>query len=193
MGRVSRVVVVCEGFEDSAFARGFFNEAGLSREIQPRENPRGKSSGHDFVRKAFVEEVKNLQRFKEGRGVIGFIDEDSTGTEKRITQIDSDLRKLGLPEISASSGRCVLVPVRNLETWVYWLRANQENRQCQANETEDFKQRPPKGETKLEKKDFSAAGSTFHTLNPASLPKDCLPALGQARLYLRQFLDAVRR
>ena len=72
-------MVVCEGWRDSAFARGFLKQANVEpRSIDVKQNPRG--SGHDWVMTTFVQEVANLNRFSEGRGVLGLVDEDGAGT-----------------------------------------------------------------------------------------------------------------
>ena len=122
MSRVSKVILVCEGWRDSAFARGFLTAAGIDgRAIDPKPNPGG--SGHDWVKNQFVTEVANLLRFSEGRGVLGLLDEDGKGVTERLREIEGMLQARRLPLLSADSGRCLLLPTRNLETWLYWLTA----------------------------------------------------------------------
>ena len=72
MARISRIVVVCEDWRHSAFARGFLSAAGVNRRsIDEKVNPRG--CGYDWVKSQFVKEVANLARFSEGRGVVGLL------------------------------------------------------------------------------------------------------------------------
>src|SRR5438445_13170724 len=117
MTRVCRIILVCEGWRDSAFARGFLAASGIdSRSVEPKVNPGG--SGHDWVKRKFVEEVANLARFSEGRGVLGLIDEDGQGVADRECLVAEGLAARNLPAIGASDGRCLLVPARNLEPWL---------------------------------------------------------------------------
>ena len=122
MSRITKIVVVCEGWRDSAFIRGFLKQAQVpSRSIDVRPNPCG--SGHDWVTAKFAEEVANLERFSEGRGVLGLIDEDGQGASARIQRVSEQLLLKGLRPIDCGNGRCLLLPTRNLETWLYWLKA----------------------------------------------------------------------
>src|SRR5213592_4191149 len=124
MGRVCKIVLVCEGWRDSAFARGFLVAAGVAaRTIDEKRNPGG--SGHDWVKRQFAEEVANLAKFSEGRGVLGLLDEDGRGIASREQEVVDRLKARGLAPLAASDGRCLLLPTRNLETWLYWITAQQ--------------------------------------------------------------------
>lgn len=113
MSRVCKIILVCEGFRDSAFARAFLYESGIdARSVEARTNPGG--SGHDWVRTQFVEEVANLNRFTEGRGVLGLLDEDGQGMAVRRGQVATRLQSQNLPAINPNQGRCLLLPTRNI-------------------------------------------------------------------------------
>lgn len=192
MSRVTRIVLVCEGVRDSAFARGFLTSAGVdSRSIDSRINPGG--SGHDWVRTQFVEEVANLARFSEGRGVLGLLDEDGQGTGVRQREVANRLQARGLSPISANQGRCLLLPTRNIETWLYWLKARQEKLPVAVDETTDYAIAPPVGSSRLSYGHCRPAGEHLHTLNHIEPPDGCPPILALALSELREFLAAVRR
>ena len=160
--------------------------------IDRHENPGG--SGHGWVKARFVQEVANLRRFSEGRGVLGLLDEDGQGAGAREQEINVLLMARGLPDISAGDGRCLLLPTRNLETWIYWLRAHQGGVRVEVNETTDYKKTgPPAGLSGISRDDCSLAGNYLHDLSHSSLPASCPPMLGKALNHLRAFLDAVRR
>src|SRR5208282_5926048 len=142
MARVCNIVLVCEGWRDSAFARGFLETSG-NRKIHERRNPRG--SGHGWVKSQFVVEVANLTRFSEGRGVLGLLDEDGQGVSKREEDIAGALKTRNLGPIAANDGRCLLLPTRNLETWLYWLKSHQSGTLVSIDETTNFKRQPPTG------------------------------------------------
>ena len=193
MGRVCKIVLVCEGWRDSAFARGFLVAAGIDpRTLDERRNPGG--SGHDWVKNQFAEEVANLVRFSEGRGVLGLLDEDGRGFAGREQEVSDRLKTRGLPPLAAAEGRCLLLPTRNLETWLYWLRAQKSGQSLSVDEITDFKKSgPPPGVSRITDQDCRPTGEYLHTLNHKSPPTGCPPMLSQAVERLREFLGAVRR
>ena len=193
MTRVCKIILVCEGWRDSAFARGFLVAAGLDpRTLEPKVNPGG--SGHDWVRQQFVEEVANLIRFSEGRGVLGMLAEDGQGVTNREREISERLAARGLPVISSPNGRCILMAARNIETWLYWLTANQSGGRAIVDETTNYKtEGPPTGCSRLRSDQCRPAGEHLHTLNHAAMPVGAPVFLGQSLERLRQFLRAVRR
>jgi hypothetical protein len=193
MSRVTKIILICEGQRDSAFARGFLESASVdSRSVEPKVNPGG--SGHDWVKNQFVEEVANLARFSEGRGVLGLIDEDGQGVAVREGEVAIRLQTRGLPAIASDQGRCMLLPTRNIETWLYWLTAQRKKVPIIIDETTDYKVvGPPTGSTRLGYEHCRPAGEYLHNLNHAQLPEDCPKMLGRALGQLRAFLKAVRR
>ncbi len=193
MTRVCKIILVCEGWRDSAFARGFLAAAAVdARAVDPKVNPGG--CGHGWVKGKFVEEVANLTRFSEGRGVLGLMDEDGQGLAVREREVAELLRERNLPGINASEGRCLLLPARNIETWLYWLIANEEGVPVDMNETTNYKtDGPPSGCSRVGNEDCRPAGEHLHTLNHAAMPTGCPPALGQSLGRLREFLGGVRR
>ena len=192
MSRITKIVVVCEGWRDSAFIRGFLKQAQVPpRSIDVRPNPRG--SGHDWVTAKFAEEVANLERFSEGRGVLGLIDEDGQGASARIQRVSEQLLLKGLRPIDCSNGRCLLLPIRNLETWLYWLKAQSSGAALVVSEHDDYKHTPPANASRLGDSDCGPAGMFLHSLNHTQPPQGCPPMLVRALEYLREFLRAVRR
>jgi len=193
MSRVCKIILVCEGWRDSAFARGFLEAAGIgARSIDPKTNPRG--SGHDWVKTQFAEEIANLARFAEGRGVLGLLDENGQGATVRENEVADRLRERGLGPISSRADRCLLLPARNLETWLYWLTAQRRSLPSTVDEATDYKKTgPPAGSPRIGNGDCRPAGAYLHTLNHAQPPQGCPLMLGQGLGQLREFLNAVRR
>lgn len=190
MPRVCNIILVCEGWRDSAFARGFLESTG-NRRIFPKVNPRG--SGHGWVKTQFVEEVANLTRFSEGRGVLGLLDEDGQGPSEREREIAEVLSVQNLGAISASEGRCLLLPTRNLETWLYWLKSQQSGMVVSIDEKTDFKRQPPTGLARIDDADCRPAGEFLQTLDHTRLPQGCPSMLCMGLAQLRDFVVAVRR
>ncbi len=120
MSRVCKIILVCEGWRDSAFARGFLVEAGV--------------------------------------------------------------------------GERLLLPTRNLETWLYWLTGQKNGLFVAVDETTDYKQvGPPTAASPIGNEHCRPAGEWLHTLNHTHLPQGCPPMLRRALGQLREFLKAVRR
>ena len=193
MSRVCKIILVCEGWRDSAFARGFLEAAGVgARSIEPKTNPGG--SGHDWVKTQFAREAANLARFAEGRGVLGLLDEDGRGVAVRAKEVADLLKESNLGPISARDGRCLLLPTHNLETWLYWLAASRDGLPQSVDEVTDYKrQGPPAGSRRISDKDCRPAGAYLHTLNHARPAEGCPSMLVQSLGQLREFLNAVRR
>jgi hypothetical protein len=104
------------------------------------------------------------------------------------------LRERGLGPISAQDGRCLLLPTRNLETWLYWLTAQRGGFPSNVDETTDYKKEgPPAGLSRIGNDHCRPAGEYLHTLNHAQTPNGCPLMLGLALGRLREFLNAVRR
>jgi len=168
MARVCNIVLVCEGWRDSAFARGFLEKSG-NRKIHDKRNPRG--SGHGWVRRQFVEEVAALARFSEGWGVLGLLDEDGQGVSVRESEIAEAMRERNLGSLSAGNGRCLLLPTRNLETWLYWLKSRQDGMLVSIDETTDFKRQSPGGMPRIADRDCRPMGEHLHTLDHTQMPE----------------------
>jgi hypothetical protein len=191
MSRICKIIVVCEDWRHSAFARGFLTTTGVDeRTLDLKVNPGG--SGHDWVRDQFVEEVANLQRFSEGWGVVGLLDEDGQGTAARELQVSAELKARGLLPIAPDKGRCLLLPTRNIETWIYWLTGQRKKAPVHVDEATDYKRTLGKG-SRPNNEDCRPAGMYLHALDHTRPPQGCPPMLVRALGHLRDFLNAVRR
>ena len=189
MSRVCRIILICEGWRDSRFARSFLLESVDARKIESKVNPGG--SGHDWVKNEFVEAVADLQRFREGRGVLGLLDEDGQGAASRRNEVAERLAARGLPPLDDAGGRCLLLPVRNLETWLYWLESHRCGRGWNINEQEDYKTNRPDGISEKDTNELCGRAGTFlHTLNHTNPPSGCPPMLALALRQLRAFMGA---
>ena len=125
--------------------------------------------------------------------MLALIDEDGKGATTRQSEIIQKLDAEDLPTISAAEGRCLLVPMRNLETWLYWITANRTNRQVTVDETTDYKKTGPSGIERVENADCRPAGEYLHGLDHTRMPASCPPMLTTALGQLREFLKAVKR
>jgi len=195
MARVCRIVVVVEGWEDRAFTEGFLASAGVApRSIDAKVSPKGHGSGYSFVREVFAHEVGELAKHREGRGVLALMDEDAKGVENRRRWVADYLRETQRQPIACAEGRCLVLPMRNLETWAYWLTGSKIGQNWVADEDEDYKTTRPASATRsLENTDWRAAGQHLHSLDHTSPPQGMPGELAASLVRLREFVNAVRR
>lgn len=106
------------------------------------------------------------------------IDADRHSVQERHRQLDGELRQAGVPSWRAEESICILVPRRNLETWVAHLQG------LTANETDDFK-------AKVDSQDIRDAGRRFGQRVGDSVPAepaDALPSFERGVLEAKERL-----
>jgi len=133
------------------------------------------------------------------------IDEDGKGLDARRNEIRDELNRLGLPDINPSEGRCLVLPMRNVETWMVWA-ARWQNAGCPSSpaappsyppvdELNDYKRfRTPSGNV-VQKEPLARAylvGKAIAKLNPVTPPSGLPPALQAILQPLIDFLDRAR-
>jgi hypothetical protein len=172
------------------------------RDIHVTRRWTGKNGNFDRVRGWFVEEVRLQARGLVRFGVLALIDEDGQGLLKRQGWVAQAVAGLGLPSIDPSQGRLLVIPVRNIETWMVWAARRQAaspragacaTPACHpVNETHDYKRWvTPAGEPLPREPQLDAflLGRVVATLNPAN-PPDGVPAALSA--ILRPWCDFLR-
>jgi hypothetical protein len=121
------------------------------------------------------------------------LDEDGQGIAGRENSIVEALRERMLGSILPSEGRCLLLPTRNLETWLYWLKSQQIGTVVAIDEKTDFKRQPPSGIARLDNRDCRPAGEYLYSLDHTRMPEPCPSMLRQGLAQLRDFVKAVER
>ena len=89
------------------------------RDIDTQVAPRGRGSAANWVTQQYpgVLRLARSKRSQEGLGFLVIIDGDNVGVDKRREQ----LRAAAGQSSSDEPRVAVLVPTRNIETWVRWL------------------------------------------------------------------------
>ncbi len=121
MSRACSVIIVPEDADHAAVACGYLYE----RNVEPRtyhvcRKWTGKNGNFDRARAWFIEEVRVQVRRAVKAGLIVLIDEDGQGLEARRQQLTAELSQAGLPALDPAQGRLLVIPVRNVETWMVW-------------------------------------------------------------------------
>lgn len=176
MSRSSRVVVLCEDKRTQQFIRRFLQRlAYQNHEI--RFSAIGSGSAEQRVREQFPREVAALQNsLFTDQFLITAIDADSWSVEKRIQQLENSMTDSGVTKAIPREKICLLVPRRNIETWIRVLCGDS------ADEETDYK--PPPGGTRDQRfRDRTTqAGESFYrvTRPNARLPIPTVDSLNRA-------------
>lgn len=134
MNRPSKVVVIAEDDRTHSFVWAFLKKLNYRRHhYQPRRLPSG--CGEQFVREEFAKEVKALRSRSASTVLIAVVDADNGTVDERIRQLAGSLRAKDMLERSDAEPIAILVPKRNIETWIYCLAGQP------VNEADDYKPR----------------------------------------------------
>ena len=207
MSRYCRIVVLPEDVSHADLARGFLQGRSVNvgaYELQRRWT--GRNGNNAAVRRWLCEEVR-LQVNPASRryGILALIDEDGQGLAARRNELRDALSQLGLPTIDPNQGRCVVLPVRNVETWMVWGARWQGAGQPTSpvgpptyecvSEVDDYKRLKRADGDPLPRETSATAytiGKIIATLNPTNPPAGIPPALREVLQPLSDFLRWAR-
>lgn len=93
---------------------------GAEPRIIRADRPKGGGDASEFVIREFPDVLKKALRRKPGenRVLVVVIDGDGHGVAKRRRSLEDSLRKAGADAIADTESVIVLVPTRNIETWL---------------------------------------------------------------------------
>jgi hypothetical protein len=151
------IIVRCEDLQQRCFIYRYLLKKGFQKHgIDIENSPKGKGAATQWVLQQYPSEV---QAHRSGppsaRGLISIIDADVDSVEKRKQQHDHALTASGLASRASTESIAIVVPKRNIETWVHHLlgkpnineedsytKFRGEERQC-APAAEEFARRCP--------------------------------------------------
>jgi hypothetical protein len=128
--REVQIVIICEDRQHAAFLSRFLEQRGyLPRKIRVKISPRGKGAAEQKVRERYLDELRAYRRWKmpEHHKLIAVRDGDKYTVSQRIAQLDSECEKQGCNQRRAGEGVAVIVPCRNIQTWIAYLRGEAVN------------------------------------------------------------------
>jgi hypothetical protein len=133
--RAARMVILCEDFQQHTFLYRLLTPLGFPRNRIRIEKVRdGEGAGDQFVRNRYPDEV-TIQRRKSARmriGLVTAIDADTDPIRNRYQELNDVLEANEQEHRQNGEKICILVPKRNIETWIYALFGRD------ANETETY-------------------------------------------------------
>jgi hypothetical protein len=203
MSRHCKIAVLPEDSCHADLARGYFQGRKVSERVYDLQRKwTGKNGNNAAVRHWLCEEVRQQNHAASPRyGIMALIDEDGRGLDACRTAVRKALADLGLPAIDPHNGRCLILPMRNVETWMVWAARWQAAGSQDSpigpvaynlvSEEDDYKKlrkrdgSPIPNEPKME---AYQAGKLIARINPAAPPAGTPPALREILQPLNDFL-----
>ena len=204
MSRHCKIVVLPEDSCHADLARGYFRGRNVNeRAYELQRKWTGRNGNYAAVLRWLSEEVDLQNHPTSPRyGIVALIDEDGQGIEARRTAVRTALTARGLPLIDPNQGRCLILPMRNVETWMVWAARWQAAGNPGSptgpisydlvSEEDDYKRLRTRAGDPLPKEAKMAAyrvGKIIAKLNPTSPPAGTPPAL---REILKPLSDLLR-
>jgi hypothetical protein len=174
--RVAELIILAEDLRQGNFARRYLQRAG-HRNLNVKIAPSGRGSGEQFVRENHPIEVEYYRQRSHHRraGLIVVIDADVKSVNERQSELERALTEAKEPPRGATEMVAVLIPKRNVETWILCLTREP------VDELTDYSSR--------DLNDFAKeAAEAFYEWSRANytVPETCVPSL-------RQSLQEIRR
>ena len=126
---MSRLIVLCEDKQQETFMRRTLKGLGFrNHEMYFVPEPDGRGSGEQFVRKSYAREVKAYRAHPhKTAGVLVLIDADTKSLPERHVQLEKELKDAALIQRQPTENIPILIPKRNIETWISYLLGNSVN------------------------------------------------------------------
>lgn len=118
-----QIIVRCEDLQQRCFIYRYLLEKGFQRHaIEIENSPKGKGAATQWVLQQYPSEVKaHRSGPPTAKGLISIVDADTGAVEERKRQHDDALTEKGLARRGAADKISIVVPKRNIETWVHHL------------------------------------------------------------------------
>ena len=116
-----RVTLLCEDSQTDSFVRRFLRRRNVpSRDIRTLPLPHGAGSGEQWVRQRFPVELRAIRAVKNAYLIV-VTDADIGPTQARRAQLEAECEREGIPRRREDDRVFVIVPRRNIETWLAYL------------------------------------------------------------------------
>ncbi|HEX5754488.1 MAG TPA: hypothetical protein VFZ09_50355 [Archangium sp.] len=117
-------MVLSEDRQHQNFVYSWLRQRGIERgKIRLLPVPAGKGAGEQYVREQYAKQVQTHRRRAGGQDckLVTIIDADVLPVRQRFEQLEQSLQEAELEGRSPDEMICILVPKRNIETWVHCL------------------------------------------------------------------------
>ena len=118
-----RITLLCEDSQTDSFVRRFLKRRNFrGRDIRTLPLPEGRRSGEQWVRERYPAELRTI-RGRQGAWLIVVTDADDRSTNDRRGQLEAACREQNVPARTDEDPVILIVPRRNIETWLAYLDA----------------------------------------------------------------------
>ena len=124
------VVVLCEDRQQEVFIRRFLQRRGRERHVfRSLISPAGRGSGEQWVRERFPRELQahRSQRGRRDAWLFVAIDADAQSVADRVNAFSQACRDAQIPFRTQDEPVVFVIPKRNIETWLAYLRGTSVN------------------------------------------------------------------
>jgi len=122
-----QTILLCEDQQQECFIRRFLLERRWSRHsIHVEKSPRARGAADQWVRESFPKELR-AYRSKCNRlsnCLLVAVDADMQTVQQRIRAFETECKKQNVPFRSGDERVAFIVPKRNIETWLAYLRGD---------------------------------------------------------------------
>jgi hypothetical protein len=165
-----RAYLLCEDADHERFVRHYLYSRGVKRRHIYAAPLTSRGAGEAYVRARYPIEVQAHRARSHDAHValIVVVDADQTTVAARTLLLDEALHAAGHARREAAERIVVLIPKRNVETWVAYLTG------VEVDEVSDYKPRPPEAfRNAAATLSAACAADRQHAPRPASLVVAC--------------------
>jgi hypothetical protein len=126
--KLSEVTILCEDQQQEVFVRAFLAACGvIPRRIRVLPYAVGKGAGEAHVRHRYPEQVLSYRQRanKLNIALVVITDADTLAVADRRYLLEKTLASAGVPPREPDERIALIIPKRNIETWVYFLLGEQ--------------------------------------------------------------------
>ena len=128
--RSARIIAICEDSQNYTFVYRLLKDIGFPhRRIRVEKSNKGKGAAEQWVRESYADEVA-VHRQKSSHMAIGLvvvIDADTRTVQDRRRELQQRLDDKNLAPRDSEESICLLIPKRNIETWIHALQGRDVN------------------------------------------------------------------
>lgn len=126
--RKIKLTIICEDSQQECFARKFLTGMGWhKRQLRILKSSSGKGSGEQWVRDNYAKELAVYRSSHVNYAFIAIVDGDTKGVKARIQQFNDRCVELDIAVRSEKERVAIVVPTRNIETWIAYLEGREVN------------------------------------------------------------------
>jgi hypothetical protein len=167
----SRIIILVEDQRHEMLVRRYLRKCSIEpHQMTIVPSPSGKGSAEHWVRTRFAKEVSAYRHrsTRAGTALIVAIDADAYTVDQRLARLAQTLNETGGKPLLREEAVALLVPKRNIETWILALN------EYTVDETTDYKPSSNDWSELIPK-----ASNTLYvwTRSNAVLPNDCIDSL----------------